>query len=305
MQKLLLLVLGLAILLGAFFGLNSYIYEEKQAAVGTTPQDAEYLIDGKRVQLKDGVAETEAAPGSASKTVTRYFGNDVSYDLNNDGREDSVFLLTQETGGSGTFFYVVAALNTERGFVGSQALLLGDRIAPQTTEISRNPNHDRVIVVNYAVRNPGEPMTTRPSLGKSIWLKLDPESLQFGEVVQNFEGEADPSRMTLDMKSWTWISALYEDGREVKPKNSADFGVMFTNDGRVSIKTDCNSGSGSYTVANGQLTFGPIASTKMYCEGSQESEFFQLLTNTSGYLFTSKGELILQLKFDSGTVTFR
>ena len=305
MQKLLLLVLGLAVLLGGFFSLNNYIYEEKQAVTGATPKDAEYIIEGRRVKLENGLAETEAAPGSASKVTTRYFGNEVSYDLNKDGREDKVFLLTQETGGSGTFFYVVAALNTESGYVGSQALFLGDRIAPQTTEISRNPNHDRVIVVNYADRNPGEPMTTQPSLGKSIWLKLDPESLQFGEVVQNFEGEADPSRMTLDMKSWTWISAFYEDGRVVKPKNSADFGIVFTNDGRISIKTDCNSGSGSYTVEGGKIAFGPIASTKMYCEGSQESEFFQLISNSTGYLFTSKGELILQLKFDSGTVTFR
>jgi len=45
-------------------------------------------------------------------------------------------------------------------------------------------------VVNYAVRAPGEPMTARPSVGKSVWLKLDPQTMQFGEVVQNFEGES-------------------------------------------------------------------------------------------------------------------
>ena len=44
----------------------------------------------------------------------------------------------------------VAALNTEAGWIGSQTTLLGDRIAPQTTELSQNPNHKNVIVVNYA-----------------------------------------------------------------------------------------------------------------------------------------------------------
>jgi hypothetical protein len=45
-------------------------------------------------------------------------------------------------------------------------------------------------VVNYADRKKGEPMTAQPSVGKSIWIKLDPKLMQFGEVVQNFEGES-------------------------------------------------------------------------------------------------------------------
>jgi hypothetical protein len=45
--------------------------------------------------------------------------------------------------------------------------------------------------------------------------------------------------------------------------------------------------------------------TKKYCEGSQEGAFSKLLTNSTSYLFTSKGELILEIKFDSGTATFR
>jgi heat shock protein HslJ len=62
---------------------------------------------------------------------------------------------------------------------------------------------------------------------------------------------------------------------------------------------------GTYTANNGIISFGPIASTKMYCEGSQEATFGELLRDTSGYHFTSKGELIFDLKFDSGNVIFR
>ena len=142
----------------------------------------------------------------------------MRHDLNEDGREDVVFLLTQETGGSGTFYYVVATLDTPEGYIGSQGPLLGDRIAPQTTELSQNPNHKNVIVVNYADRNPGESFATPPSAGKSIWLKLDPKTMQFGEVVQNFEGEADPSRMTLDMHTWKWIKTTYNNDTELVPK---------------------------------------------------------------------------------------
>ena len=188
-------VVVLAIAVGGFFILNPYSYNEKQATMVADYKDAQYVIEGQHIKLEDGVAETVAAPGSASKVVTRYFGNEVVTDLNDDRREDIVFLLTQETGGSGIFYYVVAALNTADGYVGSQAVFLGDRIAPQTTHMdegitSKGTNRQNIIVVNYAVRLPGEPFTVRPTLGKSIWLKLDPATMRFGEVVRNFEGES-------------------------------------------------------------------------------------------------------------------
>jgi len=183
------LVIGV-ILIGGFFVLNSYIYNEKQAVIVTDYKDAEYVIDGNRIKLEDGVAETEVTPGSASKIITRHFGNELKADLNDDGREDIVFLLTQEVGGSGTFFYVVAALNTENGYIGSDGYLLGDRIAPQTTHLSENPRHKNVVVVNFADRYPDEPMTNRPSLGKSAYLKLDIENMQWGIVMPDFEGES-------------------------------------------------------------------------------------------------------------------
>lgn len=186
-----LVVFGIIGLVAAFYWLNGYIYEEKQAPVGKDPKNAEYIIEGERVRLVDGVAEEEAAPGSASKKITRYFGNEVYDDLDEDGRQDVVFLLTQETGGSGTFYYAVAALNTERGYVGSEAIFLGDRIAPQSSFLSENPRHKHVIIINWAERDPGEPMTAVPSVGKSIWIKLDPQYMQFGEVAQNFEGESN------------------------------------------------------------------------------------------------------------------
>src|SRR3989344_5154715 len=274
-KTLLAVILTFAVLVGGFFWLNSYIYNEKQADDPSTgsgqaaadPKNAEYVIDGQRVKLVNGVAEMEAAPGSASKITTRYFGNEVRSDMNGDGREDSAFLLPHGTGGSGTFVYVVAELNTESVYIGTEAILLGDRIAPQTTELNANGN----IVVNYAERAPGEPMTARPSAGKSIWLKLDPVALQFGEVEQNFEGEADPSRMTLGMKTWTWLSALYNDGREIVPKKSGAFTLTLLPNGTFSAKTDCNSVGGKYTVNGNKVTFSEMVSTKMYCEGSQEN----------------------------------
>lgn len=293
-------VLVVVLVIG-FFALNSFIYNEKQATVGKDEKNTEYIIAGKRIQLVDGVYEEEAAPGSASKISTQYFGNGLTTDLNADGKDDQVFLLTQDTGGSGTFFYVVGAVKLDRGYVGSEALFIGDRIAPQSTNLDANGN----VVINYADRAPGEDFSVSPSVGKSLVLKFDPVAMQFGEVVQNFEGEANPDVMTLDMKKWQWVSALYEDGRTITPKKPDAFTLTFTKDGRFSASTDCNGVGGEYTTKDDVIAFDKMMSTLMFCEGSQEAEFSELLTNTTGYSFSSKGELLLHLKFDSGTVVFK
>ena len=131
------------------------------AAVSPTGyKDATYEVAGKPVTLKNGLSEVEAAPGSASKITTRFFGNEATADLNGDGLTDVGFILTQSTGGSGTFYYAVVALRTADGWKGTNAVLLGDRVAPQPTNITGGK-----LIVNYADRKPGEPMTTQPSVG--------------------------------------------------------------------------------------------------------------------------------------------
>jgi heat shock protein HslJ len=275
---------------------------DADSRVSIDHRNAEYQIDERRVTLADGRAETPAAPGSATMLVTRYFGNEARADLNGDGRHDVVFLITHEPGGSGTFYYVVAALANEDRYIGSRALLLGDRIAPQSTEIDANG----IITVSYADRAPGESFATPPSVGKSIRLKLDAESLQFGEVAQDFAGEADPARMRLEMKTWVWVGARYASGAEVVLRRPDAFTLTFGGDGRFSATTDCNRMGGSYTTGDGNaLTFGDVFATRMFCEGSQENEFSALLAAVVSYRFTARGQLLLGLDSDSGTVELR
>jgi len=218
---------------------------DADSAGASDHRNAEYVIDGRRVALTDGRAEAPAAPGSAATIVTRLFGNEVRHDLSGDGRDDVVFLVTQETGGSGVFYYVVAALAGDDGYVGSHAVLLGDRIAPQTVEV----DPDNIVTVNYADRAPGESFATPPSVAKSIRLKLDAESLQFGEVAQDFEGEANPASMRLEMKPWVWIGASYADGAELSPRQPGVFTLTFGADGAFTAATDCNRLGGTYAAA--------------------------------------------------------
>lgn len=142
-----------------------------------------YIVDGQLITLVNGLAEIEISPGSASKQVTRFFGNEVEIDLNSDGLMDSAFLLQQESGGSGTFYFIAAAIKTLDGYLGTNALFLGDRIAPQSTNI--DPNKASQFIVNYADRNEGEPMSSLPTVGVSRTFKL--ENVSLVEVVTSSE----------------------------------------------------------------------------------------------------------------------
>ena len=295
-------VLVVIIFILVAYGLS---FTKKNIVGADSPKNATYIINGKSVTLANGYSQTEFTPGSATKTTTQYFGNEVKHDFNGDGREDVAFLLTQNPGGSGTFYYIVAALNTPSGYIGSQAFLLGDRIAPQTTQMSQDKTTPDVIVVNYADRKIGDSFATPPSLGKSIWLKLDTKTMQFGEVVQNFEGEADPSKMTLGMKTWNWINTQYNNDTSVLPKVAGKFTIAFKDDKTFSAKTDCNGVGGEYTVSGNKITLTKMISTLMFCEGSQEQDYSKMLGQVQNYLFTSKGELVLGLKMDSGSMIFK
>ena len=160
---------ALAVLL---IGVGFYFFElNKPTSVNVptvaNPLNATYVIEGQSVTLVNGKAEVDVAPGSATKIATTVFGGPVRGDLNGDGKEDMALMLVQNPGGSGTFYYVATAINDD-GVKGTNAILLGDRIAPQNISIKNGQ-----IMANYADRNPREPMTMRPSLGVTKYMAFD------------------------------------------------------------------------------------------------------------------------------------
>lgn len=171
------LVLVVLVAAGGWWWLNSRgsapAAQSQQEVIATNPVDATYIVEGKPVTLTNGEAEQEAAPGSAAKIVTRIFGEPIAGDLNGDGLPDAATFLVQEPGGTGTFFYIAAAIQQKNGgYVGTNALLLGDRIAPQTVEIKNG-----VLIANYADRKPDEPFSVRPSVGISKYTRLSGDTL--------------------------------------------------------------------------------------------------------------------------------
>ena len=156
-----------------YFGAQNSPGLAPRIEVASTPlapsgaQDTIYMIEGQHVKLSGGVARQEAAPGSASMRTTKVFGEPTLGDVNGDGQNDAALMLMQERGGSGTFYYLAVAYSSTTGIIGTNTLLLGDRVAPQTLEI-----RDGLIIANYATRKTGESMSTPPSQGVSLYARL-------------------------------------------------------------------------------------------------------------------------------------
>jgi len=117
--------------------------------------------------------------------------------------------------------------------------------------------------------------------------------------------EAASAAMTLGMKEWSWIQTIYNNDTTITPAKAGIFTLTFNSDDTVHVSTDCNRMNGSYSVDGRKLNFSKLAATRMYCPDSQETEFAEMLAQVTSFLFTPRGELVLELKFDSGQILFK
>lgn len=123
------------------------------------PSNVTFTVEKAQVTLANGRAEKETAPGSASKVVTALTDKRVTGDVDGDGRADTVVVLTQQAGGTGTFSYVAVVLNGTGGVTTTPAALLGDRITVSGVRLD-----GATIVVDLLDRASGQPFTTSPSV---------------------------------------------------------------------------------------------------------------------------------------------
>jgi hypothetical protein len=110
-------------------------------------------------QLKDGLYEEEAAPGSATKTRIQLGKIQAVGDVNGDGFEDALVTLVVDPGGSGTFTYLALVLNQDGNPKPLAAVLLGDRIIVKSLAL-QNSN----VEVTMLTRKPDEPMSAEPTV---------------------------------------------------------------------------------------------------------------------------------------------
>ena len=75
---------------------------------------------------------------------------------------------------------------------------------------------------------------------------------------------------------WAWQGTQMKDGARVASDAPERYTLTFLPGGRANVRADCNRGSASYLLDGSQLSFGPVALTKMLCPpGSRDAEFLR------------------------------
>jgi hypothetical protein len=147
--------------------------ERVQADSGTNLNIANetYSIGNTKITLKDGVASTQIE-GSTGVRKTVLLEGPAFADVNGDGQKDAVLLIKDESGGSGTFYYVAAVLTKSTTELATNSILLGDRIRIKEISVDNG-----IIYVTILDKEPTEAMSTKPTIEKILKFKIVGEKL--------------------------------------------------------------------------------------------------------------------------------
>ena len=105
-------------------------------------------------------------------------------------------------------------------------------------------------------------------------------------------------------RTWQWVSTI-TPSETINVPQPERYTLFFEDEGTLQAQFDCNRGRGNYVISRGQLSFGPLMSTRMACpEDSLDTLFTRDLQQVVSF-FVDDGKLYMALPHDSGTMTFR
>lgn len=130
-------------------------------------------------------------------------------------------------------------------------------------------------------------------------------STESDRTTPSLRDEDEPLVSVLHDTSWYWVETVYENDEVVRPQQLNIFQMNFSSTpGQVAVQTDCNNLLGTYTAdEEGGISFSALSSTLMYCEGSQESLFAEMLEQASAYTLDN-GQLVLSLGTENRVAVF-
>jgi len=103
---------------------------------------------------------------------------------------------------------------------------------------------------------------------------------------------------------WKWQQTRLGDGQTFLPENPDRYTIAFQTDGSLAIRADCNRVGGMYTLQNTSLTIETTFSTRAMCPPDSLDQVFLKHLNAAAIYFTREEALHIDLKADTGTMTF-
>ena len=267
---------------------NSSDTEKPIVSESVTSAFATYTIEGNDFVLREGVSLQHNVLNSAVSEKVTLSDLSVESDFDKDARVDTAVVLVHEPGGTGTFYYVAVAFQKTDSYVTSNTIFLGDRIV--VTGLQKTSTG---FSVNYLDRRADQDFSTSPTVAKTASFAVDASTMKISKAPDIVSVPATNADKLLG-SPWKWIKTNIVS-KEQKPKNPDAFSIKFNADDSFSVTTDCNSAGGSYAATHSLLEFGPMFTTLMYCENSQESEFLKTLEKVGTYRFDAPNYLVLEL----------
>lgn len=275
-----LLLIGLSLLEGQF------AFAGEDVAVDTRLANATYQgIEQEPIRLQDGRWEGEPyVEGGASRpSVGLAEGFGLSGDLDGDGISETLVLLWQSSGGSGTFDFLAVMTERDGVMVNLATAPLGDRVQVRSGEIK-----DGIVNLDVVQQGEGDAACCPTQLATRAW------SLEGNQLVEHkAEITGILSLTALEGKEWV----LFDAGPEIQLPDNVRV-TLSVSEGRISGHSGCNRYSASieYGPAPGEISIGPTMGTRMACPADQmalETKFLGLLSNAGVFRFTA-GQLVLR-----------
>ena len=266
-----------------------------QAPTWDEAANASYTgIYDEPVRLTDG--EYEGKPfvegGAARPRVGLVKDFRLVGDLTGDGSPDAVFLLYENSGGSGTFSYLTVLERAPEGVVSLGTSGVGDRVQIRSAGI-----RDGKVVLDVVQTGP-EDAACCPGEKMSRTWTLGPEGLAEGAPVS----EGRLSLKDLSGLEWVLRSFGWDDPAPADPEIT----ILFEN-GRLGGGSGCNTyfASAEEGEAPGDITIGAVGMTMMACEEvamALEQRYHQALVGVVKYGFVA-GRLALTSVGDDAVTT--
>ncbi len=127
-----------------------------------------------------------------------------------------------------------------------------------------------------------------------------------GQVPATPSGAQQPSTAgpaaSLEGPTWNWIKTEYGNGSVTTAPDPTKYTLKFEPPSHFVFVSDCNNGSGSYTLNGPTLTMHVEGMTRAFCPPPSD-EYVKLLDQVASYKIEGS-TLFLALKMDAGIMTF-
>lgn len=98
--------------------------------------------------------------------------------------------------------------------------------------------------------------------------------------------EEAPNTSKASLTNTRWVLRVLNDKKIFTPEKGKEAFISLSKDGnKANGVGSCNNFFTTYTLSGKNLSFGPVASTEMFCQNGMETEtaFFKALSNTRTY----------------------